>query len=172
VVDEGDERAFRALYDRHTPRLLGLALQLVAGSDRATAEDIVHEAWVRALPRLADFEWRSELSTWLAGFVVNTAREARRNPDRAAAVLEDVRPESDAGDSRLEAELEARIDVERALAALPEGRRTVLILHDLQGFRHAEIAELLGVSVGTSKRQLHDARLELARRMTREEKHA
>jgi RNA polymerase sigma-70 factor (ECF subfamily) len=172
VVDDGDERAFRALYDRHTPRLLGLALQLTAGTDRATAEDIVHEAWARAVPRLATFEWRAELSTWLAGFVVNTAREARRHPDAAAAVLDEDRLQPVAGASQIEGELDARLDVERALAALPEGRRTVLILHDLRGYRHAEIAELLGVSVGTSKRQLHDARLDLARRLTQEEKYA
>ena len=134
-------------------------------------EDLVHEAWLRAVPRLPEFHWRSELGTWLAGIVVNVAREARRAPDVARTI-----PGADAAAALATASperaLDARIDVERALAALPAGRRMVLVLHDLQGYRHAEIAELLGITAGTSKRQLHDARRDLELRLTGGVKHA
>ncbi|MGH7631294.1 MAG: RNA polymerase sigma factor [Gemmatimonadales bacterium] len=155
VTRGGDEPAFRALYRRHTPRLYRTALRIVAG-DAAVAEEIVHDAWVRAVARFGSFEWRAQLSTWLIAIVVNCARERRR----ADAMADPLEAEPAVADRELEA-APARIDVERALARLPPGYREVVVLHELEGYTHEEIAELLGIEPGTSKSQLHHARRRL-----------
>lgn len=152
VVEERDELAFRTLYRRHTPRLYRFALRLEAGG-RADAEEVVHETWVRAVLGLPTFAWRSTLPTWLAGIAVNCVRE-RWRPD--AAALADV-PEPAADDRQLVG-LPDRLDLERAIVRLPAGARAVLVLHDLEGYTHEEIAAMLGVAAGTSKSQLARAR--------------
>jgi RNA polymerase sigma factor (sigma-70 family) len=162
VVEERDEHAFRALYRRHTPRLHRFALRLAAG-DPADAEDVVHETWVRAVLGLPTFAWRSALPTWLAGIAVNCIRE-RWRPDPAA--LADV-PEPATDDRQLTG-LPDRLDLERAIARLPAGGRAVLVLHDLEGYTHEEIAAALGIEAGTSKSQLSRARQSLRRLLGRQ----
>ncbi|HET9271123.1 MAG TPA: RNA polymerase sigma factor [Vicinamibacterales bacterium] len=151
-MDRGDEEAFRLLYRRHTPRLYAVALRLLAGRS-ADAEDVVQDAWLRSAARLADFEWRSALSTWLIAIVINCARERLRmrpivtaEPDDVAQVV--ARPESP----------HVAIDLERAIAALPDRRRQVLVLHDIEGWTHAEIGRHLDMPAGTSKSDLFQAR--------------
>jgi RNA polymerase sigma factor (sigma-70 family) len=151
-VDARDERAFRTLYRRYTPRLYRFALRLAAGSP-ADAEEVVQETWVRAVLGLPTFAWRSALPTWLAGIAVNCVRE-RWRPD--AAALTDV-PEPAVDDRQLLG-LPDRLDLERAIARLPAGARAVLVLHDLEGYTHGEIAAMLAIEVGTSKSQLARAR--------------
>ena len=156
-----DERAFSALYDRHTPYLYRLALRLTGG-DEVDAGDIVHDAWVRAVERLARFEWRAQLRTWLAGFVINVARERTRDAEDVSldgAVAED--------EPALPGGIE-RVDLERALSTLAPGFRQVLVLHDIEGYKHEEIARLLGVEPGTSKSQLSRARAAMRRLLTDE----
>lgn len=155
----GDRDAFGALYERHTARLYRLALRLCAG-DRFAAEDVVHDAWVAAVPKLASFEWRSALSSWLAGFVVNFAR-VRRRPD-ADVPLEDT--DAVVEDRALTGTV-ARVDLERALAALPHGYREVLVLHDIEGLSHEDIGALLGITAGGSKSQLSRARAAMRRQL-------
>jgi RNA polymerase sigma-70 factor (ECF subfamily) len=155
VLREGDEGAFRALYRRHTPRLYRMALRM-AGGDARYAEELTHDAWVRAVSRFASFEWRSQLSTWLVAIVMNCARERWRDD----AGIEALEIEPAALDRELDS-APARVDVERALARLPPGYRQVVVLHELEGYTHEEIAELLGIDPGTSKSQLHHARRRL-----------
>lgn len=151
-VDRGDEEAFRQLFRRHTPRLYAIALRLCAGRPDE-AEDAVQVAWLRAARRLDRFEWRSSLATWLTGIAINCVREARRRsvPEVVPAdVLERLpAPLVPVGD---------RVDLDRAIAALPEGYRDVLVLHDVEGLTHEEIAAALGIAAGTSKSQLFHAR--------------
>jgi RNA polymerase sigma-70 factor (ECF subfamily) len=127
-----------------------LALRLVAG-DGALAEDVVHDAWLAAVRRLPSFEWRSALRTWLAGFVVNCARALLRHRDDevpAGAVAADIEPP----------DIPARVDLERALARLAPRYREVLVLHDVEGYTHEDIAGMLGIEPGTSRSQLVRAR--------------
>jgi len=152
VVERRDERAFGALYDRHTPYLYRLALRL-SGSQAAQAEDLVHDAWVMAARRFASFQERSTLRTWLAGFVVNGARRSWRADARAEDL--DVDP---AVDDEVLAHAHERLDLERAIAKLPPRARHVLVLHDVEGWTHEDIAEQLGIETGTSKSQLSRAR--------------
>ncbi len=149
----GDEQAFRLLYRRHTPRLHCLVLRLL-GSE-ADAEDAVQETWVRATDRLGGFRWEASFGSWLTAIGLNIAREALRRRSRRKE--EEWLPEMDAPAARPLERLEA-MDLERALRALPAGYRTVLVLHDVEGYRHEEIAERLGIAAGTSKSQLFHAR--------------
>ncbi len=164
AVRNGDERAFRELYDRHTPRLLRFALRLMGPAGDAAAEDVVQETWLRAIQRLHDFEWRSSLGTWLHSIALNVCREAWRREDfeRMPAADPPVQPAP---------AIEARLDLDRALTRLATGRRRVLVLHDLYGYKHREIARALGIAEGTSKSQLTHARRELETVLTSGESH-
>lgn len=157
VITRRDERAFGALYDRHTTYLYRLALRLTGG-DETEASDVVHDAWVRATQRLATFKWRAQLRTWLAGFVVNVARERMRaEPDDLGfdPVVVDDNPPLPGGVDRM--------DLQRALSALAPGFRQVLVLHDIEGYTHEDIGQLLGIEPGTSKSQLSRARAAMRR---------
>jgi len=152
VWRDADERAFRTLYRRHTPRLYQFALR-VLGGDEPEAEDVVQETWIRAVEKLRGFRWDANLNTWLTGIALNVCRGLFRRKDRKwMEIREDLelavppRPEHE------------RIDLEEALVKLPPGYRTVLVLHDVEGFTHEEIAGQLDVSVNTSKSQLFHAR--------------
>lgn len=152
VVINGDERAFRELYSRHTPRLYQLVLRLVECEQ--DAEDIVQEAWIRATEAAANFRWESGFGTWLTGIAINRFRELLRKRNRWPALGLDSVAEPESKPEYVG----ERIDLERALGMLPVGYRTVLVLHDLEGYRHEEIAEQLGIAAGTSKSQLFHAR--------------
>jgi RNA polymerase sigma-70 factor, ECF subfamily len=153
VAGTGDERAFRELYRRHTPALYQLVLRMLGGV-ATDAEDVVQETWIRAVRQLTKFRWESSLRTWITAIGLNLAREVLRKRARARTEeLDDqlavsARPVRDA----------ERIDLERAIARLPNGYRAVLVLHDVEGFTHEEISRQLGIAVGTSKSQLFDAR--------------
>ena len=153
VAGTGDERAFRELYRRHAPALYQLVLRMLGG-ETADAEDVVQETWIRAVRQLSKFRWESSLRTWLSAIGLNLAREILRKRGRARAEEFDerlglaARPVRDG----------ERIDLERAIARLPNGYRTVLVLHDVEGYTHEEISRQLQIAVGTSKSQLFDAR--------------
>jgi RNA polymerase sigma factor (sigma-70 family) len=153
VLRDGDERAFAQLYRRHTPALYLLALRLL-GRRAAHAEDVVQDVWVRATRALDTFSWSSTLRTWLSGIVVNRCREIMRSgvrEERAVAAWASA-PAAAAQWTP------GTLALERAIAALPDGCREVLVLHDIYGYTHGEVAHMLSIAVGTSKSQLHDAR--------------
>ena len=157
LVRRRDERAFSSLYERHTTYLYRFALRLTAG-DEDVAQDLVHDAWVRAVQRVAGFEWRSTLRTWLAGFVFSVWRERQRQESWEMPLDESHGDNGTALPESLD-----RIDVERALASLAPGFREVLVLHDIEGYTHEDIAAMLGVQPGTSKSQLSRARAAMRR---------
>jgi RNA polymerase sigma-70 factor (ECF subfamily) len=153
------EPAFRALYRRHTPRMLRLGRRLALRS-AVSAEDVVQEAWIRAIRLLDRFEGRSALSSWLGGIVVNVVREQRRKP--AELAVGDAYPAPEWADPI------AGMTLARSLRDLPAGFRSVVALHDVAGFTHAEIAGILGIDPGTSKSQLARARKRLRRALDAE----
>ena len=150
----GDERAFRVLYERHTPRLKMTLLRLL-GRIHHEIEDVVQETWLAGCRSMHTFRGEAKFSTWLTTIGVRTALaqlRRRRHPE------DDLDPEH-AG--ALDTRTDAGLDVERALAKLPVQQRVVVVLHDLEGLTHSEIAELLGIAAGTSKATLSDARATL-----------
>ena len=137
--------AFAALYHGHSAVLFGLAVRLVGRPD---AEDVVQDAWVRAIRALPGFRWGSSLRTWLCGILVNCCRE------RWAAARSDGGDERMADTAGVTADPASALDLEAALQRLAPGYRAVVVLHDVYGYTHPEIATLLGCEVGTSKSQL------------------
>lgn len=151
----GDEQAFDVLYDRYAPAMYQFALRLVGGRE-PEAEDVVQEAWLRASDRLSEFGWRSRLRTWLMGFTLNCAREWLRAEGRARNM---DRPGTGGASRPVQVPpAVADLDLERAIASLSDDLRLVLVLHDLEGHTHAQIARQLGIAEGTSKSRLSRAR--------------
>ena len=152
-----DVAAFEALYRRHHRRVHGVILRLV-GHASARAEDLTQEAFVRAWQALPTFRFESAVSTWLHRMAVNTAlmelraRRSRPQADDDEDALESLSMPDTAGRAVLGR------DLERAVATLPPRARAVLVLHDVEGWKHEEIAAELGMAVGSSKAQLHRAR--------------
>ncbi len=151
----GDATAFRALYDAHVGRVYALCLRLAG--DRQQAEEHVQDVFVRAWERLGSFRGESAFSTWLHRLAVNEVLQARRAAGRRSARVELA---DDGGASREAGQRPAppASDLGQAIARLPEGARTVFVLHDVEGYQHDEIAQMTGIAVGTSKAQLFRAR--------------
>ncbi len=157
---ERSDRTFLPLYDRHGAAMYALAYRLLGGRE-ADAADALQEAWLRAIPRLESFRRESSLRTWLCGFIVNCCRERFRGP-----LFEELSDELSVSSVRSsDLRVLGTIDLERALASLPPGARTVVILHDIEGYTHREIATALGIDEGTSKSQLSRGRDALRRRL-------
>lgn len=156
----GETRAFEVLYRDHVGRMYGTILRLV-GMDRSRAEELTQEAFIRAWQKLSSFRHESAFSTWLHRLGVNTALMELRGRREMEPIDADAL-EKTAGDVPFCAA--ERGDLERAVAALPPRARAVLVLHDVEGWKHEEISNELGMAVGSSKAQLHRAR-GLLRRM-------
>lgn len=154
----GDRLAFEKLYRSHCDRIYGLCWRM-CGGDAALAEDMVQEAFVRAWNKLHLFKGDSKFGTWLHRLAVNVVLSDRRirvkRLKREQAFSDDVE-RVQVGDRDVFSGL--RKDLEAAIAGLPERARTVLILYDVEGYQHNEIAEMTGMAVGSSKAQLHRAR--------------
>lgn len=160
---DGDVQAFERLYRAHVARIYALALRMT--TDPARAEDLTQDAFVRAWDRLSSFRGDSAFGTWLHRLAVNVVLgdlRARGRWQEEGLEDKEADPQDPAKDRR---ELRTpptrpgeKVDLERAVAELPPRARTVLVLHDIEGYRHREIAELTGVTEGTSKAQLSRAR--------------
>lgn len=154
---EGDAGAIRTLYDRYAPRVYAV-VRRIAGDDEL-GQDYAQEAWIRAIRALPTFRGDARFSTWLHRIAVNAALQALRRSEtrrrHTASMPEQVAVEPREGDPLLQRRLE------RALDALPERMRMVLILHDVEEYTHEEIGDALGVTAGTSKSQLFKARAKM-----------
>lgn len=157
----GDEPAFDAFYEANVGRVYAVTLRLCG--DEARALRLTQEAFVRAWERLGSYRAESRLSSWLHRIAVNVALESGRRRNRWWRRLAPV----EAGLSVRDATVSRpglRLDLERAIAALPERAREALVLRDVEGHSYEEIAALMGVAIGTVKAQVHRAR-KLAREM-------
>lgn len=155
-AQEGDVDAFEALYHAHVRKIYGLCLRMVANPKRA--EELTQDAFVRAWEKLGTFRGASAFKSWLyrlaVNLVVSDQRSRRRQEARIIATDNVVRLQEPAAERRPG----TAVDLERAIASLPPKARQIFVLHDIEGYRHHEIAELTGLAVGTSKAQLHRAR--------------
>lgn len=165
AAQRGDSAAFASLYDAHAPRVYALCLGL--SGDRTAAAELVQDVFVRVWEKLDSFQGDAAFGTWLHRVAVNVALESERKDRRRALrvqIAADVRllPGTDAArpaDVAVSAsDPGLALDLERAVMRLPAGARAVFVLHDVEGYQHAEIAERLGIAEGTSKAHLFRAR--------------
>ena len=148
----GSEKAFIALYRAKTPHLYRMALRLSQDEDQAG--ELLQEMWITAIRRLGSFEWRSTLKTWLTGILINIHRSKTR---KTMETINDEQLEQTEFYETAQS-LATVADLEAAISSLPPGYREILILHDVEGYKHRDIAEMLGIGEGTSKSQLFYAR--------------
>lgn len=159
----GDLAAFEELYRTHAGRLFSVACRMVGNP--ADAEDLLQEIFLSAHRKLDGFRGESALGTWLYRLATNhcldylRSRAARTN--QLTDGLDDEPGYYEPGRAGLAEQAITRMDLERALAQLPEGCRAAFVLHDVQGLEHREVAQALGIAEGTSKSQVHKARLRL-----------
>lgn len=151
-LSERNERAFRQLYRNKTPALYQMALRLT--TNRPDAEDLVQRTWMVAIEKIQNFQRRSTLKTWLTGILINLLREQVRKDVKQKKTAEQAAVEKE---STVATSLDT-IDLEDAIKTLSPGYRQILVLHDIEGYTHKEIGELLEISSGTSKSQLFQAR--------------
>lgn len=163
LAQSGDGRAFERLYRTHVARVHGLVRRMLDGVD---ADDVTQDVFVRAWEKLHTFRGEAAFGTWLHRLAVNvilarrkTLGGERRRLHADSDVLELVAGQPGGP--------EHGVDFEAAIGRLPEGARQVFLLHDVQGYRHEEIARLLGIVPGTSKSQLHHARMALRKYLDR-----
>lgn len=162
-AQQGDHSAFRELYESHVGRVHALCLRL-AGT-REEAEEHTQDVFVRAWERLASFRGESAFSTWLHRLTVNEVLQARRTAGRRAARVTLV--DDTMSLERATMPATPSPDLSQAIASLPEGARTIFVLHDVEGYQHEEIGRMLGIADGTSKAQLFRARRLLRERLGR-----
>ena len=159
----GDADAFEELYRQHSRRLFGLVFRMTGSAE--DAEDLLQEVFLQVHRKLSGFRGESTLGTWLYRLAMNHCLDHLRGKQakmsRATDSLDrEEAPEPTAHEPIVPSAI-SRMDLERAIATLPEGCKAAFLLHDVEGFEHNEVAEILGVSEGTSKSQVHKARLKL-----------
>jgi len=166
LAASGDRRAFERLYHLHVTRVFSLCARMV--DDRARAEELTQDVFVRAWEKLHLFRGEAAFGTWLHRMTVNVVLNARKSEGRQRGRFED----DDDGDgiasrtARHHAPGD-RMDLEQAIGRLPKGARRVFTLHDVEGYKYEEIAEMLGVTTGATKAQLHRARMLLRQALNR-----
>jgi RNA polymerase sigma-70 factor (ECF subfamily) len=152
----GEVGAYEQLYREHAGRVFGLCLRMTR--DRDEAEELVQDIFVKVWEKLGSFHGRSAFSTWLHRVAVNTVIEKLRSQSRWRERHDAAADPAAAADSAFANLAGADIDLERAISRLPVQARMIFVLHDVEGNKHREIAELTGLAVGTCKAHLHRAR--------------
>ncbi len=164
---QGDAESFEGLYGLHKRRVYSLCLRMTGNT--AEAEDLTQEAFLQLYRKIATFRGESAFSTWLHRLAVNVVLMHLRKKGLPEVSLEEsLEPQQEDGpkkdigarDNVLAGSID-RVNLERAIESLPPGYRIIFVLHDIEGYEHNEIAEMMGCSIGNSKSQLHKARMKL-----------
>lgn len=166
----GDRGAFERLYRQQVGRVYSLCVRMVA--DRTRAEELTQDVFVRAWEKLHLFRGESSFSTWLHRLTVNVVLNARKSEGRQRSRFEEQDEETGGMDALpgvvgMPLAPGDLLDLEQAITTLPPGARKVFVLHDVEGYKHEEIAEMLGVTSGATKAQLHRARMLLREALNR-----
>lgn len=160
---EGNAEAFEELYRQHAGRLYNLAFRMTGSAEEA--EDLLQDVFLHAHRKLGSFRGESSLGTWLYRLGMNQCLDYLRGRHakmgRATDSLDAETADEPAAPAPAVPTAISRMDLDRAIAKLPEGCRAVFLLHDVEGFDHGEVASILGISEGTSKSQVHKARVKL-----------
>jgi RNA polymerase sigma-70 factor (ECF subfamily) len=169
-AQRGEEEAFAALFEAHKRRVYSLCLRMTGNT--AEAEDLTQEAFLQLFRKISTFRGESAFSTWLHRLAVNVVLMHLRKKGLQQISLDEMDTSQDepvkrdygSDDRRLTGSID-RIGLQKAIADLPPGYRAVFVLHDVEGYEHNEIAEIMKCSVGNSKSQLHKARMKLRERL-------
>lgn len=169
-AQRGEEEAFSALFEAHKRRVYSLCLRMTGNI--AEAEDLTQEAFLQLFRKISTFRGESAFSTWLHRLSVNVVLMHLRKKGLQQISLDEpdtsqdepVKRDYGRDDLRLTGSVD-RIGLQKAIADLPPGYRTVFVLHDVEGYEHNEIADIMSCSVGNSKSQLHKARMKLRERL-------
>jgi RNA polymerase sigma-70 factor, ECF subfamily len=161
----GDQTAFRELYRQHAGRVYALCLRLTG--DGRDAEERTQDVFVRLWDKLRSFRGDSAFSSWLHRLAVNVVLNERRTTGRRERRVMPAEDLDNVAGAQHAAPLHLNIDLERAIAELPDGAREVFVLYDIEGYGHGEIAQLVGIAEGTSKAQLFRARRLLREKLER-----
>jgi len=164
---KGDDMCFKLLYDSHKRRVYSLCFRMVGQTE--TAEDLTQDAFLQLHRKIASFRGESAFSTWLHRLTVNIVLMHVRKKRLMEVSLDETLDPNDEGGPQKDFGVEDtslmgsvdRVTLERAIECLPDGYRIIFVLHDVEGYEHNEIGEMLGCSVGNSKSQLHKARIKL-----------
>jgi RNA polymerase sigma-70 factor, ECF subfamily len=175
LAQQGDPAAFETLYRQYSRRVFGICLRMAG--DRSEAEDLMQETFLTIFRKIQSFRGDSAFATWLHRVTVNTVlmRFRKKGPEANSLDQQNDRDEDDfkaplqlgERDLQLSGTID-RLNLERAINQLPPGCKTMFVLHDVEGYRHEEIAAISGCSVGNSKSQLHKARVRLRKILTSE----
>src|SRR5687768_1918698 len=165
-AQSGDSGAFEILYRAHSPRVFALCLRL-SGGTREEATELMQDVFIRAWRGLPTFRGDSAFTSWLHRLTVNAMLEAARSEKRRTARVLSMEDPDSLGVASVSSSPDIHVDLERAIAALPEGARMAFVLHEIEGYQHDEIAAQLGVATGTVKAQLHRARKLLIKALNR-----
>jgi RNA polymerase sigma-70 factor (ECF subfamily) len=157
----GDVRAFETLYRTHLPRVHSLVRRMAGGRD---TDELTQDVFVRAWQKLASFRGDAAFGTWLHRLAVNVVIERFRSDTARRARLHDGEEIFNTLPARATSG-DLSLDFETAIEKLPDGAREIFVLHDVEGHKHHEIASMLGISAGTSKAQLHRARMMLRKHL-------
>lgn len=174
-AQRGDEFAFSELYETHKRRVYSLCLRMTGNT--AEAEDLSQEAFLQLFRKISTFRGESAFSTWLHRLVVNVVLMHLRKKGLQQISLDEtdnsqeepVKRDYGDDDRRLTGSVD-RISLTRAIDELPPGYRAVFVLHDVEGYEHNEIAQIMGCSIGNSKSQLHKARMKLRESLRRQQR--
>ena len=166
LAASGDRQAFERLYRAHSTRVYSLCARM-SGS-RVKGEELTQDVFVRTWEKLPQFRGESAFSTWLHRLAVNVVLNARKTEGKLASRTDEGDVDEERWDETARAPLHIeRMDLTEAIAKLPAGARKVFVLHDVEGYKHEEIAEMMGITSGGSKAQLHRARLLLREALER-----
>jgi RNA polymerase sigma-70 factor (ECF subfamily) len=153
----GDRDAFEIVYREHAPRVYALCLRL-SGGTQSEASELMQDVFIRAWRGLPAFRGDSAFSSWLHRLTINAMLESRRSDSRRSARILFVEEPEESTSAMTHDSPELQLDLERAIAGLPDGARMAFVLHEIEGYQHSEIATQLGIAEGTVKAQLHRAR--------------
>lgn len=165
LAASGDRQAFERLYRTHVNRVYAVCARMV--SDRTHAEELTQDVFVRVWEKLGQFRGESAFTTWLHRLAVNVVLNVRKSEGRTRTRFDDAGEMDTLPEGPSVSIPGASIDLEAAIGGLPKGARRVFVLHDVEGFKHEEIAQMLGITSGGSKAQLHRARLLLREALQR-----
>ncbi len=161
---EGSNDAFKELFMKNVPRVYSLCLRISA--DSHLADDLTQEVFIKAWEKLKTFKFESKFSTWLHSIAVNQflmhLRSDKRSSDKAEEMKKDLQNSSGVKQSQ-----DFLIDLQNAIMKLPDQARAVLVLHDIEGYKHNEISDMMSIQPGTSKAHLHRARKILRKELSK-----